>query len=1085
MALIYGSNGSDSLTGNGSIGTLKTAAIDSSIFSGFDFPDNIAFRLIVDGVPSAADIDISHSSYYYDYYSGYDLAYAIQSEINADPNHSGVSVEYYNQSLIIRSGSTGNSSSVEFVPVEGSSAGDYLGFTNSVSTNGVDVSGQFVTAAPTSFDLTHSAAHDFKLTIDGAQSANNISLSATNYGDGSTMAAALETAINADANHSGITVDYNGEGFVIRSGTSGSESSVSFVSLGTSADSDLGFANGKSYEVNDINDLISGEEGDDYILGLEGDDTLHGGQGRDLLYGGQGNDRLYGDSEDSLIGGEGSDTLYISNGNNDGGYSNGGQGDDFLVGNDGRNSLFGDDGNDILNGNGGRDTLVGGNGNDTILFGIGDGTDYTYNDHGVFLPARFNMEDIVDTIRFKSGLSAEDIEVFKNPDSPSAHNLELRIIGTEDVLYVSQFFSRNFDSTITSIEFEDGGYLDMAALYAIDDNTPINASSLFSETPVATSTFHGTIGADSIKGTSVDDLIYSYGVNTGVESIEGNGGSDTIVFNRSVSHSYNNANDADAHVRIRDFTIDDTHTNTEADVLDIGHFLYGSDLDASNIGNYLHVVSGAYGENRSGIFVDRQGHFTNADRAALSNNIADGGYGADLFLEFQGQASNNNLAQLTGFSDNSVGQFQTLIDWGFLDLSSANSQAIAPPEEDSSYTIQGTAQADNLIGTPGDDDIFSAGLNDGIESIRGNGGSDTLILDSDDAIALDSADDTHGHFRIRDFIIGNVNTNNEADTVDISTFLETPENNPMQLLDYLHIVSGVYGQDKTGIFIDKDGNFTDAERAALDADPAAGGNGADVFLEFQGQAGNNNLADITGYEDNSEEQVRTLLDWGFLKVTESAVAGRFDMIGTSRSDVFSGSPADENIFSGGIDINNNRGSRIHSPADSIARSPFEPVTSAAEIIWSHGGSDQLIIQANDSFTNNDAGDGRGHIRVRDFIIDDINTNDQADVLNISDLLSGNGIELANVGDHLHIVSGVYGINNRSGIFIDKDDGFDSQEREALDANVIAGGHGADLYIEFQAVNGYDNNNLEQITGHSDNSAEQIQLLIDMGFLDIV
>ncbi|MFT6202207.1 MAG: hypothetical protein ACJAZJ_001399 [Candidatus Endobugula sp.] len=45
-----------------------------------------------------------------------------------------------------------------------------------------------------------------------------------------------------------------------------------------------------------------------------------------------------------------------------------------------------------------------------------------------------------------------------------------------------------------------------------------------------------------------------------------------------------------------------------------------------------------------------------------------GDYKADFLLDFQGLEANNHLETITGFTDNTVGQFEVLIDWGFLQL---------------------------------------------------------------------------------------------------------------------------------------------------------------------------------------------------------------------------------------------------------------------------------------------------------------------------------------------------------------------------------------------------------------------------------
>jgi flagellin len=108
--------------------------------------------------------------------------------------------------------------------------------------------GNFTGVAPTDFDLSGSTTHEFRMTIDGVASNADINLTAADYINGEGMAAALELAINADANHTGVDVAFDGTGFVFTSGTSGATSSVAFTSVGASSGADIGFAGGAAVD---------------------------------------------------------------------------------------------------------------------------------------------------------------------------------------------------------------------------------------------------------------------------------------------------------------------------------------------------------------------------------------------------------------------------------------------------------------------------------------------------------------------------------------------------------------------------------------------------------------------------------------------------------------------------------------------------------------------------------------------------------------------------------------------------------------------------------------------------------------------
>jgi flagellar hook-associated protein 2 len=103
----------------------------------------------------------------------------------------------------------------------------------------VATSGSFSAVAATAtepLDLTGgSSAYEFSITVDGVSSAAAISLAASNFTDHAALAAGLQTAINNDANISGVTVTYDTDHFVFTSPTTGANSSIAFSSLGANA----------------------------------------------------------------------------------------------------------------------------------------------------------------------------------------------------------------------------------------------------------------------------------------------------------------------------------------------------------------------------------------------------------------------------------------------------------------------------------------------------------------------------------------------------------------------------------------------------------------------------------------------------------------------------------------------------------------------------------------------------------------------------------------------------------------------------------------------------------------------------------
>ncbi|MGH1487430.1 MAG: flagellar filament capping protein FliD [Cellvibrionaceae bacterium] len=115
-------------------------------------------------------------------------------------------------------------------------------------TDFVAASGNFTGAAASiPLDLLTQGAnandYDFSITVDGVTSAADISLPVVDYADNDALATALQTAINDDANISGVTVTYATDRFVFTSSSTGAASSVSLSTVGTSADQ-LGITSG-------------------------------------------------------------------------------------------------------------------------------------------------------------------------------------------------------------------------------------------------------------------------------------------------------------------------------------------------------------------------------------------------------------------------------------------------------------------------------------------------------------------------------------------------------------------------------------------------------------------------------------------------------------------------------------------------------------------------------------------------------------------------------------------------------------------------------------------------------------------------
>jgi len=158
--------------------------------------------------------------------------------------------------------------------------------------------------------------------------------------------------------------------------------------------------------------------------------------------------------------------------------------------------LYNANSNDPLRGTNGNDLIVGNSGDDTL--GKGDGVDTIYDVHGN------------DTIKFKEGISKEDIRVRRVDEDQNTNDIEISIKGTSDKIIIKNVYydaGRWYNNgIIENFEFADGTKATFKELEARDY-------------------FKGTQGNDVISGANENDEIYGYG---GDDYVYGRAGNDTI-----------------------------------------------------------------------------------------------------------------------------------------------------------------------------------------------------------------------------------------------------------------------------------------------------------------------------------------------------------------------------------------------------------------------------------------------------------------------------------------------------------------------------------------------------------------------------
>jgi hypothetical protein len=427
-------------------------------------------------------------------------------------------------------------------------------------------------------------------------------------------------------------------------------------------------------------------------------------------------------------------------------------------------------------------------------------------------------------------------------------------------------------------------------IYEIDDGTGNTTQATVSiNVDYISNNIIGTTANDNLIGAALsDDDIYSRGVISGAENVQGVGGTtgeaqvghvgsgnDRLIFDTDSSYVADATSSAGL-IRIRDFTVGDVTVDTDADTLALGDFLRAGDSSfdgtAADAVRFFHFV------NDKLLYIDRDGGLGDAGSAA--RDLSDGNIyhgiegGASLFLEFKGVAFD---ATPSGETLNTEAQIQHLMNLGFLDFSAID--APFDPANDTSI-VTGTTANDNLVGAVfSDDDIFSGGVSaGGAENVQGvggtpaeaqsahvNSGHDRLIFDADDTYVSNAsaANITGGLIRIRDFTVGDVAIDSDADTLVLGDFLRAGDasfdGTAADAVRFFHFVN-----DKL-LYVDRDGGLGAAGNAARDLNDVSNYSGiqggASLFLEFKGSA-----FDATPYGEtlNSEAQIQQLMDLGFL-----------------------------------------------------------------------------------------------------------------------------------------------------------------------------------------------------------------------------
>ncbi|MEH2401541.1 MAG: calcium-binding protein [Nostoc sp.] len=502
--------------------------------------------------------------------------------------------------------------------------------------------------------------------------------------------------------------------------------------------------------LNNSDDVVNGQGGNDKIDGLSGNDLLRGGAGNDTLVGGAGNDTLVGGAgNDTLVGGAGNDTLVDGAGNN---TLVGEAGDDILnvdlstgnnllsggVGND-HLSVVASTGNNLLNGGDGNDDLFAfGNvmyynpdpdnddhpslGNNTLNGGAGDDRLNASHSSGDNLLNGGNGNDYL-------SVTAQDDRNYR----PTSGNNTLNGGAGDDTLDAYLSTGNNLlsggdgndsiNASATGNDTIDGGtgndllsYFNYSANYTKGITSTFNATTNIGSITMGTHRVsYKNIERLGISGTQYDDLIVGSNGNDTLSEGYNYGGNDTIdggIGDDLLSFQNNNSTKG----------ITSTFNATTNS---------GSITDGTNRISYKNIERlDITGTNFDDLIVGSNGNDTLSGGYYGGNDTIDGGTGNDLLSYFgnytKGITSTFNATTNSGsITDGTNRVIYKNIER--LNIRGTNFDDLIVGSNGNDTLDGGDGGNDILIGGNGNDILIGGNGND---SLIGGSGTDTFAFNS-------------------------------------------------------------------------------------------------------------------------------------------------------------------------------------------------------------------------------------------------------------------------------------------------------------------------------------------------------------------
>ncbi|GAB5387844.1 MAG: hypothetical protein Alpg2KO_08120 [Alphaproteobacteria bacterium] len=613
--------------------------------------------------------------------------------------------------------------------------------------------------------------------------------------------------------------------------------------------------------------IITGTSGFDFLTGTSGDDILQGLGGFDLLFGSLGADVMDGGADIDMASYRNSSeavTIDLEAGIASGGEAagdtlisieavEGSALDDTLTGDALGNSLFGLEGADQLTGGAGADSLFGGLGVDTLT-----GGDDLDSFGGTF--AEMDGDTVTD-------LAAGEALVFQGDGASFDPNLvTFSYDQVTGILSVDQEGDGTIDAAVTLLGDHSAGSFNLTVPFTEPDGTTWEVRLVYSEASV----INGTSGDDNLAGTIGDDELYGLG---GFDVLNGSEGADVLDGGDDIdAASYQGSSvavqvdlgagtatggdaDGDTLVSIESLegsAYDDTLTgdagNNTLTGMDGADALSGGDgSDWLYGGAGTDTLTGGLGQDFfGGSFAAMNGDaITDLEIGESIVLFGDAPFDVSLMtlsydaqtgmldVDQQGDGTIDATISLTG--DYSTGSFAIAPQFPFPD----GTALAATVTYQESVSIIGTADADWLEGSSGDDDIYGlAGFDDligseGADLMDGGDDIDTARYGASfDAISIDLAAGTaSGGYAAGDTLISIENL--EGSNYDDSLTGDANGNS-------------LFGMDGADTVSGGDGN--DWLSGGSGVDTLTGGAGQDTFVGSFAQWDGDTITDFSAGE---------------------------------------------------------------------------------------------------------------------------------------------------------------------------------------------------------------------------------------------